>query len=202
MRTDLKNKTRRRQMTEIGQLSVIFERDWKPRHYPYLGQTCLLGGDRALLEGFDCKKPVEFSPHYGSPAAQLNMGNVFQGDNDAVERFVQLVATPPAPFWVLPAEGWRTARCLQAAIQGQGAINAGVVDIIGPLSAEIDNWLAIMEAAVDADIRFHVEMAPCPNPPEDLVLFLQRDFDEVANLIREALEEAGIEIKTEEANDA
>jgi hypothetical protein len=191
---------RRTKMLEIGELVVCFERDWAPRRYPYLGQCCLLGVDHTLLEGFDCKKPVEFSPHYGSPAAQVRMGEVLTGKDGVADRFEDLLNWTPPPFWVLPAEGWRTARCLQAALQG-GAVNAGVVDIIGPLSAEVDDWVELMEAAVDADIRFQVDLQECSNPPEDLVTWAERDAEDTVQMIIGIMEDAGIRITDNKPED-
>lgn len=185
-------------MMEIGQLVVRFERDGEPRLYPYLGQACLMGVAHSLLQGYDCKRPVEFSPRYGNAAAQIKLGEVLHVDRNAVDPFEELAAWTPTPFWVLPSEGWRTARCLQAALASGGAIIAGVLDIIGPLSTEIDDWVERMDAAVNADIRFQVDVEACPEPPADLVLFVDRDFAETAALIRQALEEAGIEITEKE----
>ena len=182
---------------EISQLVLQFERDWEARRYPYLGQACMMGVAYHLLDGCCVKRPVEFSPHYGSPAAQIQMEGVLQGDGRAVERFKELAEWSPPPFWCPAQDGWRTARCLQAALESGGAESAGVVDIIGPLSAEIDDWLALMAAACEAEIRFQVDIEPCDDPPADLVRWVEREFAETSALICEALEEAGIEITDE-----
>jgi hypothetical protein len=181
-------------MMEIGQLVVRFERDWEPRHYPYLGQISLMGAADQLVAGYDCKRVVEFSPMFGSPAAQLALCEVLNGDGDAPERLEALGSSTPAPFWCLASAGWRTFRSAQAALESGGGKAAGLLDIIGPLSQEVDELVDLMNAAVDADIRFQVDMDTCDDPPEQLVRFVQRDFEEIASIIRQSLEEAGIEI--------
>ncbi len=182
---------------EIVQLVVRLEWDWEARRYPYLGQACLMGVAHHLLDGCCAKRPVEFSPHYGSPAAQIQMDGVLQGDGKAVERFKELSEWSPPPFWCPAQEGWRTARCLQSALGSGGAESAGVEDIIGPLNAEIDDWLQLMAAACEAEIRFQIDIEPCDDPPADLIRWVESDFDEMSELICEALEEAGIEITDE-----
>jgi hypothetical protein len=188
-------------MSEIGQLVVRFERDWEPRTYPYLGQSCLMGIADHLIEGRTCKRVVEFTEQFGSPEGQLKMDEILQGDGEAADRLSALAEWTPPPYWTMPEEGWRTARCLQAALESGGALSADALDIAGPLSCEVDDWLQLMDAAVSANIRFQVTMEPCPHPPADLVRFVQRDFDETAALIREALEKAGIEITDEDDGD-
>jgi len=181
-------------MQTMVQLTVRFERDWEPRIYPYLGQCCLVGVIDQLLSSYNCKRPVEFSPHYGSPAAQVRMGEVLTGEDGVADRFEDLLNWTPPPFWVLPAEGWRTAQCLMAALAGGGGASAGILDIIAPISAEVDDWLAVMNEAVEADIRFQVDLQECSNPPEDLVTWFERDTEDTAQMIRGIVEDAGIKI--------
>jgi hypothetical protein len=121
------------------------------------------------------------------------MGEVLGGNENAAERFENLQKWTPPPFWVLPTEGWRTARCLQAALTA-GATRVGILDIMAGLRTDVDDWLSTMGAAVEAAIRFHVTMVESSNPPADLVKWVERDWADTVNFIREAVEEAGIEI--------
>jgi hypothetical protein len=179
-------------MTEIGELVVRFERDMNARSYPYLGQVCLLGHVIALLRDYPCKQPVEFSPLYATPEAMQAIDRAIAelgGSEDLIDRLENL---PIPEVWCMPDEGWKTARCLQAALLGGGAAQAEVQDIVGELSREVDDFVMAMEAAVEQNIRFHVNMQECPTPPAALVTWVERDFTETAEQVRDILGENGI----------
>ena len=185
-------------MIEIGQLVVQFERDLEQREYPYLGQVCLLGHSLDLLEGYRCKQPVEFSLNFASPVASIGMDNILDGSEGCIERYEKFMSQNATPVWCLPEDGWETATCFEAALVANRAISAGVVDVIGELSSEVDNFVAVMDEAVKSNIRFNVDMTECQNPPQKLVKWVERDFEDTANWIREAVEESGMKINDKE----
>ena len=52
-----------------------------------------------------------------------------------------------------------------------------------------------MKAAIEANIRFNVNFAECPNPPASLVEFVERNLEDTIRIIRKELEEQGVEIE-------
>ena len=179
-------------MTEIAQLVIQFERDMPTRGYPYLGQVCLLGHVIQLLRGFPCKQPVEFSPLYATPEAMQAVDRAIAELGGSKELIDRLEHIPIPEVWCMPDEGWKTARCLQASLLAGGAARAEVLDIVGELSREVDNFVMVMEVAVEQNIRFHVYMQECPTPPAKLVTWVERDFADTAEQIRDILDDAGI----------
>lgn len=180
---------------EIGQLVVKFKRDLEPHYYPYLGQVCLQGNIFKLLEGYPCKKPHEFSPLMTNPDAQIMMEHVIDGSGHAVERLDEIDSTQFKPKWFTADHGWKTARAVQASLEQGNAIRAEVQDIITGLSREVNEWVQVMEEATTDDIRFYINMEECDNPPEDLVFFVERDFAEIAEILRDVIEEIEGEAK-------
>lgn len=177
---------------QIHQLIVRFERDRPERSYPYIGQLCMLGTIHSLLRDYDCKRPVEFVPAFATAAGQIKMGQVLYGGADTAARLDSFLNWEPPPFWVLPQEGWRTARCLQAALKTDRAETVGVLDVIGPLTHEADDWLSLMEAAVKADIRFQLGIDTCAEPPAELITFTRMQFRKTAEWLQEGLEANGL----------
>jgi len=181
-------------MPEIAQMVVRFERDRPPCRYPYLGQACLMGVVDQYLKGSPCKRPVEFCALHASPEAQIQLDRILDGTGRAVERLSAFAAWTPPPAWFMPEDGWKTARCLQAALASRGAGDVGIVEILGGLIAEADDMGEVMEAAFREDIRFQIDVEECAHPPVDLVAWVERDFAETATIIRQVLETNGIEI--------
>jgi hypothetical protein len=180
---------------DIHQLIVRFERDWPEKAYPYLGGLCLLGMVNSLLDGYDCKRPIEFLPAFATPEAQRKMGEVLHGGENTGERIDAFLAWTPPPFWVLPQEGWRTARCLQAALETDRVSTLGLTDVMGALVTESNDWMSLMERAIQADIRFQVGVEKSLAPPEALIQFNRRKHEEAAEMICEILDDCGFNLE-------
>ena len=172
---------------EMQQLIVRFARDWSERSYPCLGQLCLFGVIDSLLEGYDFKRPVMFVPAFATAAGQFKIGQLLYSKGDTRERLDALMEWDAPPFWASPQAGWRTARCLQAALQTERAAAEGVTHLLGLLVREVDDWVAAMEAAVKADIRFQLGCDTCSDPPEALLTFTRMQFRKTAAWLDEAL---------------
>jgi hypothetical protein len=185
--TTFKNQTLRRLiMEDIVQLVVQFERDWESRFYPCLGQGSFWGVESDLaLNGCKCKKIPELMPLGGSPEGQIRLQGILEGDGSAVERFDELLRWSPPPCWFPAQYGWKTARCWQAALSSVRAECAVVEAFYAALKLEVDDWMKVMEAACEANIRFNLDLVPFDNPQPAQVGWVRHKLECLAELFED-----------------
>ena len=180
-------------MEEIGQLIIHFERDIKDKQYPFLGHICLMGIIYPLLDGYNCKQIVDYSPAHANPMGTIMMENIINGDGNACEKFENFLNSEIKPVWFPASEMWKTAQSIHTSLV-ENAVKVGVADIIGALSEEVDDYINILEQAAADDIRVYLNMDECTNPPDSLVTWSERERNDSAMRMREAFEASGIDI--------
>lgn len=189
--------------TMYCELLVVFERDMAEAAFTYLGQACWMGHVAALLEGYRCKRPWDFCPERHNPMSRILFDAVLRdskslvesGETDPLERCVADVLDP---YWADANDGWKMAQAIRHALDSDRVKTAGVEAIVPQLEPEVEHLVELLTEAVGRNIRFHVTVREMKHPPADLVEWVESDLEELADDIRNILEEHGVEIRDDQ----
>lgn len=180
----------------FSQIAARFERDMKEETFSFLGQAAFGGSLHALVGRDELVRFLDVLP--GTEIVGHVKSEIGKGKN--ADEALDAVPAPYPQKWFPAEEGWKAVTRIKEAMRNPANVKkAGLESVLAEVGGEVDRLLAYLRNASDDNIRFRLELQECLNPPDAQVQWVQKEFAELAEIMKKISADLGCNLNEAQA---